>query len=148
VGYGRRGQSSLPVSTFPPSHIPAEPSFISCLSALQSVNKKKQTPWSESASEPYRPSDRRLSAKLLPTFVDRGCHVVSVTDPYSRTLGFLDLQSVIKCNILLNRTRRQFMVLTAENPDRLCGLVVRVLGYRCGGPDSIPGTTKKKVVGL
>jgi hypothetical protein len=31
--------------------------------------------------------------------------------------------------------------------DRLCGLVVRVLGYRSGGPGSIPGT-KKKVVGL
>jgi hypothetical protein len=27
--------------------------------------------------------------------------------------------------------------------DRLCGLVVRVLGYRSGGPGSIPGTTKK-----
>jgi hypothetical protein len=32
--------------------------------------------------------------------------------------------------------------------DRLCGLVVRVLGYRSGGPGSIPGTTKIKVVGL
>jgi hypothetical protein len=34
--------------------------------------------------------------------------------------------------------------------DRLCGLVVRVLGYRSRGPGSIPGTTKtkKKVVGL
>jgi hypothetical protein len=33
--------------------------------------------------------------------------------------------------------------------DRLCGLVVRVLGYRSGGLGSIPGTTKKKnVVGL
>jgi hypothetical protein len=32
--------------------------------------------------------------------------------------------------------------------DRLCGLVVRVLGYRSGGPGSIPGTTKKKVVAL
>jgi hypothetical protein len=31
---------------------------------------------------------------------------------------------------------------------RLCGLVVRVLGYRSGGPGSIPGTTKKKAVGL
>jgi hypothetical protein len=30
------------------------------------------TPWSESASELYRPSDRRLSAKWLPTFVDKG----------------------------------------------------------------------------
>jgi hypothetical protein len=26
--------------------------------------------------------------------------------------------------------------------------VVRVLGYRYGGPGSVPGTTKKKVVGL
>jgi hypothetical protein len=33
--------------------------------------------------------------------------------------------------------------------DRLCGLVVRVLGYSSGGPDSIPGTTRnKKGVGL
>jgi hypothetical protein len=32
--------------------------------------------------------------------------------------------------------------------DRLCGLVVRVLGYRSGGPGSIPSTTKKRVVGL
>jgi hypothetical protein len=32
--------------------------------------------------------------------------------------------------------------------DRLCGLVVRVLGYRSGGSGSIPGTTKKRVVGL
>jgi hypothetical protein len=28
--------------------------------------------------------------------------------------------------------------------DRLCGLVVRVLGYRSAGPGSIPGTTRKK----
>jgi hypothetical protein len=26
--------------------------------------------------------------------------------------------------------------------DRICGLVVRVLGYRFGGPGSIPGTTR------
>jgi hypothetical protein len=32
--------------------------------------------------------------------------------------------------------------------DRPCGLVVRVLGYRSGGPGSISGTTRKKVVGL
>jgi hypothetical protein len=29
-------------------------------------------------------------------------------------------------------------------PDRLCGLLVRVLGYRSGGPGSIPGTTRKR----
>jgi hypothetical protein len=42
---------------------------------------KKQAPWPEPASELYRLSDRHLSAKLVPTFADRGCHVVSVTDP-------------------------------------------------------------------
>jgi hypothetical protein len=51
---------------------------------------KKRTPWSESASELYRPIDRRLLAKWLPTFADRGCRVVSVTDPYGRIIGFLD----------------------------------------------------------
>jgi hypothetical protein len=51
---------------------------------------KNKTPWAESASELYLPSYRRLSAKWLPTFVDRGYHVVSVTDPYGRILGFLD----------------------------------------------------------
>jgi hypothetical protein len=30
------------------------------------------------------PSDRRLSAKLVPTFADRGCRVVSGTDPSGR----------------------------------------------------------------
>jgi hypothetical protein len=30
----------------------------------------------------------------------------------------------------------------------LCGLVDRVLGYRSGGPGSIPCTTKEKVVRL
>jgi hypothetical protein len=32
--------------------------------------------------------------------------------------------------------------------DRLCGLVVRVLGYRSGGPGSIPGTARKKSSGF
>jgi hypothetical protein len=52
--------------------------------------KKKKTPWSESASELYRPGDRRLSAKFVQTLADKGCHVVNVTDPYGRILGFLD----------------------------------------------------------
>jgi hypothetical protein len=52
------------------------------------LNKKK-TLWPESASELYRSSNGRLSATLVPTFADRGCHVVSITDPYGRILGFL-----------------------------------------------------------
>jgi hypothetical protein len=32
--------------------------------------------------------------------------------------------------------------LRVRHSDRLCGLVVRVLGYRSGGAGSIPGTTR------
>jgi hypothetical protein len=56
------------------------------------TNKKqtKQTPWPVSTSELYRPRDYRLSAKLVSTFPDTGCNVVSVTDPYGGILVFLD----------------------------------------------------------
>jgi hypothetical protein len=50
----------------------------------------KENPWPVSASELYRPSDRRLSAKVVPTFADRRSDVVSVTDPFARNLNFLD----------------------------------------------------------
>jgi hypothetical protein len=69
------------------SHLWHNSSTNSCWHTLQ---KKKKTSWSKSASELYRPSDRRLSAKWLPTCGDRGCHVVCVTDPYGRILDFLD----------------------------------------------------------
>jgi hypothetical protein len=61
---------------------------------------KNETPWPESESELYRPRDRRLSAKLVPTFADRRCRVVSATDFHCRILGFLD-QTVLdmKCNL-------------------------------------------------
>jgi hypothetical protein len=44
----------------------------------------KKTAWFQSASEPYRPRDRNLSASLVPTFADRGCRVVSATNPQCR----------------------------------------------------------------
>jgi hypothetical protein len=37
-----------------------------------------------------RPSDRRLLAKSVPNPANRGCHVVSVTDPHGCILGLLD----------------------------------------------------------
>jgi hypothetical protein len=52
--------------------------------------KNKQTPFSESANKLSRPSDTVLSAKLVPTFANRGCRVVSATDPQGRILGVLD----------------------------------------------------------
>jgi hypothetical protein len=51
------------------------------------LSNGKKTQWTKSASKLYRPTDRRLLAKLVPTFADRRSHVVSVTDPirpYSR----------------------------------------------------------------
>jgi hypothetical protein len=69
------------------------------------LNFRSKTPWSESASELYRSSDRRrLTAKLVLTFADRGCNVVSVTDPYDRILGFPDrslyfsFKQLLSCN--------------------------------------------------
>jgi hypothetical protein len=38
----------------------------------------KQNLWLKFPSELYRPSDRRLSTKLVPTFAGRGYHMVSV----------------------------------------------------------------------
>jgi hypothetical protein len=57
---------------------------------LHFIELTKLAPWPESASELYRLSDRRLSAKLVPTFANLRCHLVSVKDPYGRILGFLD----------------------------------------------------------
>jgi hypothetical protein len=54
------------------------------------------SPCSESGIELHRPSDRRLSAKLLPTFADSG---VSRNQrrriPYGRNLDSLDIIIII-----------------------------------------------------
>jgi hypothetical protein len=49
----------------------------------------------QSASELYRSSDRRRSAKLVPTLADRGCHVVSETSPSDCNFDFLDLEPLL-----------------------------------------------------
>jgi hypothetical protein len=53
------------------------------------------------------------------------------------------------CNNVKNRSKYLFKKINTRSNqvDRLCGLVVRVLGYRSGGSGSIPGTTKKKSSG-
>jgi hypothetical protein len=68
-------------------------------------------PWPVSASELYRPSNRRLSAKLVSTFADKGCHVVRVTDPYGRILVFIDRSSSTSSN-------RQCRILNISQPYR------------------------------
>jgi hypothetical protein len=57
---------------------------------MEKDNGIGKPPSLESASELYQPSDRRFSVKLVPTFTDRGCDVVSVMDTYGRILAFLD----------------------------------------------------------
>jgi hypothetical protein len=37
------------------------------------------------------PTERSpLVGEVVPTFADKGCHVVNVTEPYGRIFGFLD----------------------------------------------------------
>jgi hypothetical protein len=64
--------------------------FLETLSTTYQTTKTKLTPWPQFASEFYRPSDRRMSAKLMPTFADSECCVLSATDPCGRILCFLD----------------------------------------------------------
>jgi hypothetical protein len=129
--------------------------------------------------ELYRPNDRRLSAKLVPTLTDRGCRVVSGTNRrrYRTTICKIiqitfceDLVSIHNFIALLRfifhiYLRHVFTLHTMKGEDgwwqsriwketiaicfnvpwkkgRLCGLVVRVPGYRSGGPGSMPGATR------
>jgi hypothetical protein len=65
-------------------------------------------------------------------------------------MWWLDLSSVpliLKHCISENCNIESFETFNGFN-DRLYGLVVRVLGNRSGGQGSIPGTTRKIVVGL
>jgi hypothetical protein len=72
---------------------------------------------------------KNLELKKAKLYVENNTVIVKVPHELNNTL--LEIES---CRFVL---------------DRLCGLVVRVLGYRSGGPGSIPGTTRiKKVVGL
>jgi hypothetical protein len=54
-------------------------------------NKKNSMVW---VRERTIPNERPpLVGEVIAKFADRGCHVVSVTDPYGRILGFLDRSS-------------------------------------------------------
>jgi hypothetical protein len=53
-----------------------------------------KTPWPEPASELYRPSDRRLSAKLVPTFAERWVSRSQDKDRGSMSLAFRDLSLI------------------------------------------------------
>jgi hypothetical protein len=64
--------------------------------------------------------------------------VFRAMDPY----GHMHLMSTEKG--ILNAIHDKCLYTIYFMLDRLCGLVVRVLGYKSGGPGPIPGTTRKK----
>jgi hypothetical protein len=55
--------------------------FIRYYAVIMIIRKTKLNSVASVREQLYRPSDRHLPAKLVATFADRGCHVVSVTDP-------------------------------------------------------------------
>jgi hypothetical protein len=71
-------------------------------------------------SELHRPNDCRLSAKLVPTFADRGCHVVNVTDPYSYILGFLDRELSTRSRKIMFLVSKVWPVSRADNLAAIC----------------------------
>jgi hypothetical protein len=85
-----------------------------------------QTPWPEPARELYRPRDFRLSVTLVPMFADRGCHVVCVTDPYGRILGFLDRTSLTLARLIYSTTHHVLLTSILELSWHIC------LGFHSG----------------
>jgi hypothetical protein len=66
--------------------------------------QQKQTSSVALVRELYRPSFRRLLAKLVPTFADRKCCVVSITDSYGRNLNFYNTAATFSFKELLSCT--------------------------------------------
>jgi hypothetical protein len=87
-------------------------------------------------SELYRPRDSRLSAKLAPTFADRECHAVSVTNPYGRILGFLD-----QSRYFLFQVAPQFVLTRLSGPSgkSTAFLSIAQLHYCAVVATSLPG---------
>jgi hypothetical protein len=93
-----------------------------------------------------------LTARRTTHFERNHCVSVSVTQflPLPRIRAFCSSRIQPVKLLRTNLNVHSCLVVTPAlhsvglGSDRLCGLVVRVLGYRSGGPGSIPGTTRKK----
>jgi hypothetical protein len=89
--------------------------------------------------------------KIKPSFatIDKCAYLVfsSITSRHvsGSTRGHLQVISVTLNN--KNRSHYSLFLIfyVTEIVDRLCGLVVIVLGHRSGGPGSISGTTRTKI---
>jgi hypothetical protein len=93
------------------------------------------------------PPSERLALLLLQA---SGYLYVNLYDSQGYTGNIASLQEEVLLLIFLSASSYLvpssclvlFFDLVYMLDDRLCGLVVRVLGYRSGGPGSIPGTTR------
>jgi hypothetical protein len=70
--------------------------------------------------------------------------VISKYHPQNKEYLFKVLPGILIAYTVMKLHLRTKKKTRGSRQDRLCGLVVRVLGYRSGGPGSIPGTTRKK----
>jgi hypothetical protein len=70
-------------------NIPFSSSFLPSQEIISEVSAQNTNKF-RGLSLLYRPKDRRLLAKLVSTFADIKCCMVSATDPHGRILGFLD----------------------------------------------------------
>jgi hypothetical protein len=103
------------------------------------MTEGKKTLWLESVSELYPSSNCRLSTKLVPTFADGGCHVVSVTSlrPYYRLsrpeplLFHSSSSSVVLTRLsgLCSRPTTSQKICSAGNRTQTSGSVVRNSDY-------------------
>jgi hypothetical protein len=85
-------------------------------------------------------SEGRIASNIMVIQWLTGAHFPGVKRPGREAEYHLQLEI---------RSKKYGFVHPFPHTDRLCGLVVRVLANRSGGPGSIPGTTRKKnVVGL
>jgi hypothetical protein len=62
--------------------------IVTAVNTSYTISELKTT--KNSVNKLYRPSDGRLSAKLVPTFASIRCRVVSATNFHLHILGFLD----------------------------------------------------------
>jgi hypothetical protein len=74
----------------------------------------------------------------VPTSADRGSHVVSVTDPYGRILGFLDRYQIIVSRILHNYDLHNLycssgiIIMIKSRRMRWAGHIARLIEKGCG----------------
>jgi hypothetical protein len=109
-----------------------EPGPLSLVSTIEELLERKSSGFGLENRDPSRWPRGTLYSYIL-----------ALTSPTSggRSIGIVRSRTQATEFLLFCGT---FNDAFCSSYDRLCGPVVRVLGYRSGGPGSIPGTTRKK----